>query len=100
MDTDAAGNVFAGGFYGGGPIQWGSLAELSNPSGENGMLLKTDPAGVPLWSISIADGSDVQVRDVATTPDGNVVAVGYQSNSYSIVTKYSGSDGSVIWYGE
>ena len=98
VDFDAAGNVYAGGYYEGGSIQWGLLTPLPTSGfDQNGVLLKTDPAGVPQWSLSISGGNN-QITGVAATPDGDVVTAGYRAGDSSLIVKYSGSDGSIVWY--
>ncbi|MBI3512165.1 MAG: T9SS type A sorting domain-containing protein [Bacteroidetes bacterium] len=74
--TDAAGNIFATGWFSGSNITFGSITLINNGS-HNIFLVKYDPNGNVLWAISAGGAYSDAGYSVSTDPNGNVFLAGY-----------------------
>jgi putative metal-binding protein len=74
--VDAAGNVFATGTFG-VSIDLGNGVTVNSVGGNDGFIVKYDPAGNYLWGRTFGDAAAQTTDGVATDASGNVFAYGY-----------------------
>jgi len=80
-----------------------------NKGNDDAIIVKYDPNGNVLWKKSFGGSSYDYYNSVASTPDGNLVAVGYsdstngdmqglnKGNDDAIIVKYNSANGNVLW---
>jgi hypothetical protein len=74
VTVDQTGTIYVAGTFK-GSIDLGG-EPLSEPRFPNGFVAALDPSGAHLWSRRIAAGQDIRVRDLASTPAGDLAVVG------------------------
>lgn len=103
VDTDSAGNIIAGGNFGGGSVGAGvssasfsatggvgvPVPALTGLGGYDGFVVKTSPSGNLLWAVQIGGSSDDAITSVVVDNAGNT----YASGSCGSVTCTFGSAG-------
>ncbi len=107
VDLDPADNVaLAGGFAASIDVA-GTIVSSAAPNDATLLVAKLTPTGQTIWARGV---DDVVGSDVATTPAGDVVTVGYNDGSsftfgdagdahdgFMAIAMLSGNDGSHIW---
>jgi hypothetical protein len=75
---DNAGNVFAGGFYAGGPVDFNPGSGITTLPGTGGFITKLNSSGGLVWArgLEAASGS-LSARGLAVDAAGAVYATGY-----------------------
>ncbi len=112
--TDAAGNVYATGFYFGANISFGNITLVNHSNYEDGIFVKYDASGNVMWAKDIGGSLDDGILSVCTDPSGYVYISGFFNSptltigSFTITNSYFASypslfmakfdtNGNVVW---
>ncbi len=112
MVTDAAGNVYVSGSYGGDDITFGNITLTSGVGASSCLfLVKYDPDGNVMWAKTSEGNGNISVHEMDLDPNGNIYIAGYFGSlslilgSTTLVTSGSDDpyivkydpDGNVLW---
>ena len=88
--TDSIGNVFVAGSYGSSPLtilygNGNTAFELANGGVSDGVLVKYDSNGEPVWGRRIGGTGSDSITSVITDSNGNIIVAGdYTSNPVTV----------------
>lgn len=81
VTTDAAGSIYVGGFFQGGPVDFGGGNSFTSVNSSDAVLLKLDTNGNTVWAKQYGAGGPQEVRGLAIDGFGNVLVTGLFQNS-------------------
>ena len=85
VTTDAAGNVYATGYFEGAPLSLGNVSlPLATGTGRQDFVVKYDPTGTVQWARLIASSLQAYTQGIATGPGGAVYVAGGFEGALSV----------------